>query len=133
MDVFYSEIASGVLQIVCALIGILFTAVVLPWVKNELIPWLKDKHLYSVVQKFVQAAEKLAETGAISPDSKKQYVIRLLTRRGYAVSSEVDAFIESAVKELDLAVGAGIEEIVTEFVGEENIEIEDNCGGEGDV
>lgn len=65
------------------------------------IPWLKEKGIYSTIQKFVQAAEKLGETGAITKADKKGYVWHLLEKVGIKKSEKVDAMIESAVKELD--------------------------------
>lgn len=115
MNSFYNEIASAALQIVCALIGIFLTVVVVPWLNGSVIPWLKEKQLYGLVSKFVQAAEKLAETGAIDRESKKNYVVKLLRDKGYTITEEVEAFIESAVKELDMAVDSGLSEIFDVF------------------
>lgn len=75
------------------------------YIKTALIPWLKEKQLYSTVKKFVQAAEKLGSTGAIGKDKKKAYVVTLLESKGIEVTPEIDALIESAVQELDNAVG----------------------------
>lgn len=119
MNSFYNEIASAALQIVCALIGIFLTVVVVPWLNGSVIPWLKEKQLYSLVSKFVQAAEKLAETGAIDRESKKNYVVKLLRDKGYTITEEVEAFIESAVKELDMAVDSGLSEIFEVFEEED--------------
>lgn len=78
MSDFAVLIANNLLEIVFAAIGVLFTTVVLPWVKNTAIPWLKEKHIYSLVQKFVKAAEKKAEAGTLAKPLKKDYVIGLL-------------------------------------------------------
>lgn len=122
---FYTEIASGVLKIILALISIGMSAIVLPWLRDSAIPWLKEKRLYSIVKKFVQAAEKLAETGAIDSISKKEYVVELLRSKGFAVDAELEAFIESAVKELDIAVKDSFMEIVDEFEVNDEIDSED--------
>lgn len=119
MNAFYGEIASAILQIVCALISILLTAVVVPWLKKSAIPWMKEKQLYGLVKKFVQAAEKLAETGVLDRESKKDYVVGLLVQKGYDVNDETEAFIESAVKELDMAIESGYGEIIEAFEDEE--------------
>ena len=118
MNAFYSEIASGILQIICALIGIILMVVVVPWLRGSAIPWMKDKQLYSIVTKFVHAAEKLAETGVIDRGTKKDYVISLLKDKGFDITAEAEAFIESAVKELDMAVEFGMEEILEVFEDE---------------
>lgn len=75
------------------------------YIKTAVIPWLKEKHLYDTVKKFVQAAEKLGDVGTIPKGDKKAYVVRLLEGKGIIVTPEVEALIESAVKELDNAVG----------------------------
>lgn len=128
MQAFYTEIAGGILQVICALIGVLLTAVVVPWLKTSAIPWLKEKRLYSLVRKFVQAAEKLAETGVLERKDKKQYVVNLLERNGYKVSAETEAFIESAVKELDMTMQTGWNEIVDVFENEDEAEMEEADG-----
>lgn len=76
------------------------------------VPWLKEKHLYGTVVKCVQAAEKYAKTHNID---KKEYVIAVLESKGVTVSVYVDALIESAVQELDIALGK-----ITEASGGEN-------------
>jgi len=75
------------------------------YIKTAVIPWLKEKRLYDTVKKYVQAAEKLGNVGTIPKDSKKAHVIRLLENKGIKVTPEIDALIESAVLELDNAVG----------------------------
>jgi len=121
---FYTEIASAALKLIFALISVVMGSLVIPWIRTTAIPWLKEKRLYSVVQKFVLAAEKLGETGVIDRSAKKDYVVGLLIKKGYVVDDEVDAFIESAVKEMDMFVESGITEITNEF------EISDEVSGE---
>ena len=75
------------------------------YIKTTVIPWLKEKHLYDTVKKFVQAAAKLGDVGTIPKANKKAHVIRLLENKGIKVTPEIDAMIESAVLELDNAVG----------------------------
>lgn len=72
------------------------------------LPWLKEQRIYSTVKKFVCAADKLAQSGTISKESKKNYVIQLLKAKGIKVTPEVEAFIEAAVTELDLAIESGL-------------------------
>lgn len=124
MNAFYGEIASAILQIVCAMISILLAAVVVPWLKKSAIPWMKEKQLYGLVKKFVQAAEKLAETGILDRESKKDYVVGLLVQKGYDVNDETEAFIESAVKELDMVIEAGYGEIIEAFEDKEENDLE---------
>lgn len=65
------------------------------------VPWLKEKRLYDTVKKMVDAAEKWAETNNID---KKQWVIAQLESKGITVNEYVEALIEAAVKELDIAL-----------------------------
>jgi|GEM_PF-1671615 len=65
------------------------------------VPWLKEKRLYSTVVKMVQAAEKWSKTHEID---KKAWVIQQLVDAGVKVSPTVEALIESAVQELDIAL-----------------------------
>ena len=112
---FYADIASAILRLVLALVSTAVGVLVIPWLKSTAIPWLKEKRLYGIVKQYVRAAEKLAETGAIDRGMKKDYVVGLLGDKGFIVDDEVDAFIESAVKELDIAVDVMLGEIVNEF------------------
>lgn len=64
------------------------------------VPWLKEKGLYDIVKRMVQAAEKWAENNDID---KKEWVIGKLEARGIEVNEYVEALIESACEELDLA------------------------------
>ena len=65
-----------------------------------LIPWLKEKRLYDTVTRLVAAAEKLGES---LPEGKKNYVLNLLADMGVEITPVVDALIEAAVQQLDLA------------------------------
>lgn len=109
------EIASAILQIVLAIVSAVMSVLVIPWLKSTVFPWLKEKRLYSLVTKFVQAAEKLSETGIIDRDEKRNYVIRLLRDKGYLIDNETIALIESAVKELDMIVDSVGDIIIDEF------------------
>ena len=130
MTELYVAIMEGILQIVKALIGVAIVAVVIPWIRNEVIPWLHEKRIYSLVSKLVRAAEKMYEAGSLTT-LKKDFVVGLLKNKGNEVTPEVDAFIESAVKELDIAVDSGFDWIVNEF--EEEASEENGAGGDADV
>lgn len=52
-----------------------------------------------------------AEAGTIDKATKKRFVVELLEANGITVTPEIDAFIEAAVKELDLAEKNAIGEI----------------------
>lgn len=111
-DMILNSILPNVLEIILTVISLVVSYYVIPCIKNELIPWLKEKHLYSQVKKFVQAAEKLAESGAIQKINKKAKVIELLEKQGIAVDATIDAFIESCVKELDVVTSVIYEEVM---------------------
>ena len=104
-------VVNNLLEIVFAVLGASFTALVIPWLKDTGLPWLKEKRLYSIVKKFVEAAEKQAEAGTIDKATKKRFVVELLEANGITVTPEINAFIEAAVKELDLAEKNAIGEI----------------------
>lgn len=64
-------VVNNLLEIVFAVLGASFTALVIPWLKDTGLPWLKEKRLYAIVKKFVEAAEKQAEAGTIDKATKK--------------------------------------------------------------
>lgn len=81
-------------RLVFAVIGFLLLTYILPWLKQQV--W------YSAIKWLVNAAEKLAESGQISKDYKKQYVLRLMKLLKIPVNEVTSALIEAAVKELDM-------------------------------
>jgi hypothetical protein len=81
-----------IVKIVFLVLGTLVTVYV--------VPWLKEKGLYDIVKKMVQGAEKWSETMDID---KKEWVIERLEARGIEVNDYVEALIESACEELDIA------------------------------
>lgn len=96
-----SALAGYAVDIIRVIVSLVFMVLVVPWIKNSLIPWAKDKQIYTVIKRFVRAAEKRGEAGTIRKDSKLDYVVTLLEKRGVHVNEEVRAMIESAVGELD--------------------------------
>lgn len=105
-------ILSNIMEIIATVISLVVSYYVIPYIKSDLIPWLKEKRLYNIVKSFVQAVEKLAESGAIEKCDKKAKVIELLESKGIVVDDTVDAFIESCVKELDIVTSVVYEEIM---------------------
>ena len=112
LETIWNSILPNLLEIIITIISLVVARHVVPCIKNDLVPWLKEKHLYNIVKNFVQAAEKLAESGAITKESKKEKVIELLENKGIVVNATVDAFIESCVKELDMVTSVVYEEII---------------------
>lgn len=84
------------------------------YIRTSLVPWLKDRAIYDKVCYAVRAAEKLAASGQINKDSKKNYVLGVLARAGIKNSVQLNAMIEAAVEELDCFVGE-----ISDIIGEE--------------
>ncbi len=89
-----TQIIPLAVKLVFAIIGVLLLRYILPWIKQQV--W------YSAIKWLVNAAEKLAESGQISKDYKKKYVIRLMQLLRIPVNDFTSALIEAAVKELDM-------------------------------
>lgn len=113
-EMIINTITENILDIIIAVISIAVSYYIIPCIKNDLVPWLKDNHLYNTIVKLVQAVEKLAEAGIIEKVDKKTEVIRLLKEQGVEINDKVDTFIESAVKELDLISNAVYKELIDE-------------------
>lgn len=112
LETIWNLILSNLLEIIMAIISLIVARYVIPCIKNDLVPWLKEKHLYNIIKNFVQAAEKLAESGVISKVDKKAKVIELLENKGIIVDKSIEALIESCVKELDIVTSVVYEAIV---------------------
>ena len=108
ISAFYPVIFECAVNVAKLIIAIVFSVIILPWVKNSAIPWLKEKRLYGTIKKFVRAAEKLGESGIIDKKSKLDYVCGLLVKRGIKVDADVRALIESAVGDLDDEISHGM-------------------------
>lgn len=92
-----------VIKLIFTALGLIFSSIVLPWIVSTGIPWLKERRLDGIVKKYVEAAEKMAASGQISKDMKKEFVRHLLEARGIHITEEVNALIEAAVIECDHA------------------------------
>lgn len=114
LDLITAMVTEHLLETIIAVISVIVSYYVIPLIKSNLVVWLKDKQIYDIVKKFVQAAEKLAEAGIIEKVNKKEYVIGLLEEQGIKIDSKVEAFIESAVKEIDLVTKTARDEIMKE-------------------
>lgn len=108
----YPMITQCAMDILKIIITVIFSAIIIPWVKKSAIPWLQEKQLYSVIKQFVRAAEKLGENGTIAKEAKLDYVKALLTKRGVEVGPEVRAMIESAVGDLDDELAHNMQQLV---------------------
>lgn len=112
LETIWNLILPNLLEIIMTIISLIIARYVIPCIKNDLVPWLKEKHLYNIIKNFVQAAEKLAESGAIPKADKKAKVIEFLENRGIIVDKNAEALIESCVKELDMATSVIYETVV---------------------
>ena len=119
MEEILNAILPNISEIIVTIISIVIARYVIPCIKEDLVPWLKEKRLHNIIKNFVQAVEKMAESGVIAKESKKQKVVELLEAKGIVITDTVDAFIESCVKELDLISSTIYEEIVESEEAEE--------------
>ena len=120
----WNSILPNITEIIVTIISVVVARYVIPCIKNDLIPWLKEKRLYNTIKNFVRAVEKMAESGVIKKCDKKAKVIELLKKNGIVVDATIDAFIESCVKELDIVTSTIYDEIVIETDKEESEEPE---------
>lgn len=119
LETIWNSILPNILEIIITVISLIVARYVIPYIKEDLIPWLKEKRLYNIIKNFVQAAEKLAESGAIDKSLKKEKVVELLEEKGIVVDATIDAFIESCVKELDIVTSVVYEEIIEAEIKDE--------------
>lgn len=124
LEIILNSILSNLTEIIATIISLVVAYYVIPCIKNDLVPWLKEKRLYNTVKNFVHAAEKLAESGVIEKCNKKSEVIKLLKNKGIVVDETIEAFIESCVKELDLVTSVIYEEIIETEIETETTETE---------
>lgn len=114
-------IANG-LKVIEAILSLIIATIVIPWIKTEMIPFLKEKRLYKIVSIGVNAAEKLAESTNMSGFDKKKYVLNYLRSKGIVITEEIDAFIEAACYDLDLVTGT----IKDQFDEKDEVELLEN-------
>lgn len=114
MQDFIDIVLNNVLNIVLASITLVVSKYVIPYIKNDFIPLLKEKRMYFTVRNLVEAAEQMAKAGIIEKSFKKDKVIELLTAKGIEVTSNVEAIIEACVKAMNDIKQAAIEEVTKE-------------------
>ena len=105
-EMILKAILPNILEIIITIISLVVSYHIIPYIKKDFIPWLKEKRVYSMAKKFVQAAEKIKKA------DKKATVIKLLEDKGVTVDETTEAFIESCVKELDTITSVVYEEII---------------------
>lgn len=89
-----------IIEAVAALIGVIVTCVLIPFIKSKTTA-SQQAEINAWVKIAVSAAEQLF-TGSGRGEEKKAYVIAWLKERGITVDeAELDALIEAAVYELE--------------------------------
>lgn len=89
-----------IIEAVAALIAVIITAVVIPYIKSKTTTQ-QQAQINAWVKIAVAAAEQIYK-GSGRGEEKKEYVINWLEDRGFTLDEdEVDALIESAVYELN--------------------------------
>lgn len=113
-------------QVVALTISILVSYYVLPFIKNTMIPKLKEQRNYDVIQKLVLGVEQMAQSGAIQKVDRKDMVVKMLEGKGITVNDEINVLIESCVKQLDLMTSTAVSEITNNTVIEGNNDTKQN-------
>ena len=116
----WAQIALAIFRAALTVVSVVVAAVVIPWLRNEFIPWLKERRMYSTVTRLVQAAEKLWQYDDAAGNDKYKYVVDILKGKGVEITDEVAAYIESAVKELDLVTMGVMNGVTSEFHNDED-------------
>lgn len=92
-----------IIEAVAALIAVIITAVVIPYIKSKTTTQ-QQAQINAWVKIAVAAAEQIYK-GSGRGEEKKEYVINWLEERGFTLDEdEVDALIESAVYELNKGI-----------------------------
>lgn len=92
-----------IIEAVAALVAVIITAVVIPYIKSKTTTQ-QQAQINAWVKIAVAAAEQIYK-GSGRGEEKKEYVINWLEERGFTLDEdEVDALIESAVYELNNGV-----------------------------
>ena len=94
----------GLVKIILAVIALLsaiITGVVVPYIRSKTTATQRD-NIYTIVQLAVGAAEQIYFKPG-EGEQKKQYVVNYLSSKGIKLTvEELNIFIESAVKELNI-------------------------------
>jgi len=94
----------GLVQIVLAviaLLGTVITIVAVPYLRSKTTKEQRE-NIYNIVKIAVFATEQLKKAGLIDIP-KKEYVVQYLNKKGVKLTeADLDMFIESAVKELNI-------------------------------
>lgn len=102
---------TGILQAIIALISVVITAILIPYIRSRTTE-IQQAKFQVWVNIAVRAAEQIYSATCMG-DLKKRFALNFLDERGITYNSAVvNAAIEAAVKELDIQQGAVIKTIV---------------------
>lgn len=91
-----------IIKVIIPILGAIVTYLIVPLIKQKTTKEQRE-NIYFWVRVAVQAAEQMADAGLINIP-KKEYVINFLTEQGINITiQDLDAMIEAAVYELNLA------------------------------
>lgn len=113
----FSMLTNSLAELIVVIIGIIITRYLVPWLKEKYSAE-KVSNTYNSILKAVRAAEKLYKESG-SGILKKEYVVKYIREdlKINITDADLDLFIESAVKLLDILDSQIIEkDIVTETV-----------------
>ena len=89
-------------KVIIPILGAIITYLIVPFIRQKTTKEQRED-IYFWVRVAVQAAEQMADAGLINIP-KKEYVINFLTKQGINITiQDLDAMIEAAVYELNLA------------------------------
>lgn len=95
---------TGILEAVIALIGVIITCVIIPYLKTKTTAMQREK-AQAWIDIGVNAAEQIFKTTGVGK-KKKEYVINFLKSKGITYDeATIDALIEASVKALNIAQG----------------------------
>lgn len=96
-----TSLSGSIAEVIVLVLGIIITRYLVPFLKEKYTA-TKVKNTYELVKKAVEAAEKMfPESG--TGETKRQYVIDFIKEKGINITDkDLDVFIESAVKILDI-------------------------------
>ena len=96
-----ADLIAAALKLLLLVVLWLAARILLPFLKNTVIPFLEEKHLMGIVRILTRSAEKQGETGAIDKSQKRDFVIKWLKKKNIQITPFVENMIEAAVEELD--------------------------------
>lgn len=132
----FAQIALAVFRVVLTVLSVVLMSVVLPWLRNVAVPWLKEHRMFELVTHLVEGAEKYFDDVESAGEDKKRYVVSVLNSKGIEITPEIEAYIESAVREVEFFKRIASHDVANVFTGDDmpdendDVEITDIVDGE---